>query len=155
MCKHDPSPFIANNEGHRGWRHVLHKHYHKDCNTTAPIILLPLSSFRFSLCFSVKAYLFQSLTFASWSNLPNNSLRSRTNSWAVHCDANTVNPTISANRILEKRTKCKIHNPFLVQFKKNTRGRLNESSTLNRYLKLSTWRNEWMRQEYFENEMLR
>lgn len=48
-----------------------------------------------------------SLTFASWSNLPNSSLRSLTNSWAVHCEASTVNPTISANNILKQKVETR------------------------------------------------
>jgi hypothetical protein len=46
-------------------------------------------------------------TAASWSNLPNSSLSSRTNSCAEHCEASTVKPTMSANRMLKQ---CK-HKP--------------------------------------------
>jgi len=42
------------------------------------------------------------LTLASWSNLPKSSLSSRTNSCAVHCDASTVKPTMSANKMLKQ-----------------------------------------------------
>jgi hypothetical protein len=41
------------------------------------------------------------LTFASWSNLPNSSLRSLTNSCAEHWDESSVNPAMSAKRILQ------------------------------------------------------
>ena len=43
------------------------------------------------------------LTFASWSKRPNSSFSRRTSSWAVHCDASTVKPTMSANRMLKER----------------------------------------------------
>lgn len=42
------------------------------------------------------------LTVANSSNFPKSSFRSFTSSWAVHCDAKLVNPTMSANNILWK-----------------------------------------------------
>lgn len=43
------------------------------------------------------------LTVASSSNFPKSSLRSFTSSWAVHCDAKPVKPTMSAKRMLQDR----------------------------------------------------
>lgn len=40
---------------------------------------------------------------ASSSNLPKSSLRSFTSSWAVHCDAKPVKPTMSAKRMLQDK----------------------------------------------------
>ena len=76
-------------------------------------ILLQLSSYAnsFTLCDShiygqhncvnYKIYYENKLTLASWSKRPNSSFRRRTNSCAVHCEANTVNPTMSAKRMLQ------------------------------------------------------
>lgn len=41
------------------------------------------------------------LTSASWSKRPKSSLRSLTSSCAVHCDARTVKPTMSAKTMLQ------------------------------------------------------
>ena len=43
------------------------------------------------------------LTLASWSKRPKSSLRRRTSSCAEHCDDSTVNPTISAKRMLQRK----------------------------------------------------
>ena len=43
------------------------------------------------------------LTLASWSKRPKSSLRRRTSSCAEHCDDSTVNPTMSAKRMLQRK----------------------------------------------------
>ena len=45
------------------------------------------------------------LTVASSSNFPKSSLRSLTNSWAVHWEARLVKPTMSAKRMLRERQR--------------------------------------------------
>ncbi len=42
------------------------------------------------------------LTVASSSNFPKSSFSSLTSSWAVHCEARLVKPTMSANRMLDR-----------------------------------------------------
>lgn len=54
------------------------------------------------------------LTLANWSNRPNSSFNSLTNSCAVHWEARTVNPTISANKILQQIEK---HEGYIIRIK--------------------------------------